>query len=259
MTDALGSRMKGQYEDRMRYMLPRRTYTIIRVDGRSFKRYTNRFVKPYDELLARVLLDATVWSFKELGAKLAYQQSDEASFLLTDFAKPETCALFDGNVQKLASIAASMFTGYFVGAVSQLPPAYFPPASYPSPRAYVCPSEKWPMAQFDARVFVIPDPVEVYNYFVWRQKDCMRNSVLGSARRHFGPKAIHGLDVDTLKDKLADSDVDWCNEPDEFRLGTVVSDPGASGTSLDVFKFTDYPNILQEQIPKQWALQEAMT
>ena len=33
MKDKLGDRMKSFYEDRTRYKLTRRTYTVVRVDG----------------------------------------------------------------------------------------------------------------------------------------------------------------------------------------------------------------------------------
>lgn len=33
MKDELGERMKEQYEHRTRFFVPRRTYTIIRLDG----------------------------------------------------------------------------------------------------------------------------------------------------------------------------------------------------------------------------------
>ena len=36
MKDSLGDRMKGNYEDRYRISLPRRTNVIIRIDGRHF-------------------------------------------------------------------------------------------------------------------------------------------------------------------------------------------------------------------------------
>jgi len=48
MKDSLGDRMKSYYEDKTRIYLPRRTYTIIRLDGRSFSKFTKRFKKPFD-------------------------------------------------------------------------------------------------------------------------------------------------------------------------------------------------------------------
>lgn len=46
MHDSLGDRMKRQYEDRTRLMLPRRTYTILRCDGKAFHTLTRRCEKP---------------------------------------------------------------------------------------------------------------------------------------------------------------------------------------------------------------------
>ena len=48
MRDELGERMKGQYEDRTRFFVPRRTYTIIRLDGKAFHTYTKGLLKPFD-------------------------------------------------------------------------------------------------------------------------------------------------------------------------------------------------------------------
>lgn len=40
MKDNLGNRMKQYYESRTKQFLPRRTYTIIRIDGKAFHTYT---------------------------------------------------------------------------------------------------------------------------------------------------------------------------------------------------------------------------
>lgn len=37
MQDALGDRMKANYENRTRFSLPRRSYTLIRVDGKALR------------------------------------------------------------------------------------------------------------------------------------------------------------------------------------------------------------------------------
>ena len=52
--------MKEFYENRTRNFLPRRTYTIIRVDGKAFHSYTRGLVRPFDEKLQR-LQDWDVW------------------------------------------------------------------------------------------------------------------------------------------------------------------------------------------------------
>jgi len=106
--------MKGQYEDRTRFLLPRRTYTIIRLDGKAFHTYTRGLQKPFDDGLSGDIDAAIIAMLPEIqGAVFAYTQSDEVSILLTDFSLPATSAWFDGNLQKMTSVAASLITAEF--------------------------------------------------------------------------------------------------------------------------------------------------
>src|SRR6185369_1764528 len=98
--DALGDRMKSQYENRTRYYLPRRTYTIVRVDGKAFHTLTRGMEKPFDNHFANCMTGTCEYLFDEIGgSQLAYVQSDEISVLLTDFKEIDTQAWFDGNLQ----------------------------------------------------------------------------------------------------------------------------------------------------------------
>lgn len=47
--DALGARMKEQYENRTRYYVPRRTHTIIRLDQKCGHTYTKNLDRPFDK------------------------------------------------------------------------------------------------------------------------------------------------------------------------------------------------------------------
>lgn len=98
MTDktGLGDRMKG-YEAVTRAVLPRRTYTIIRVDGRSFHSYLSGAVKPYDFGFMAEMDEVALALCKEIsGAQFAFVQSDEISVLVTDFASNGTQPWFGG-------------------------------------------------------------------------------------------------------------------------------------------------------------------
>jgi tRNA(His) guanylyltransferase len=198
--NALGERMKQQYEMRARPMLPRRTWTVVRLDGRAFHSYTADLEKPFDQQLMDDLAATAEHLAGEVeGCRLAYAQSDEISLVLTDFATPSSQAWFDGNQQKIVSISASMATARF----NQLRPGR--------------------LALFDSRAFTIPDPVEVVNYLVWRQQDATRNSVSMAARAHFGHDELLGLNGDELQDKLwRERAVNWNDYPARFRRGTVV-------------------------------------
>jgi tRNA(His) guanylyltransferase len=208
---SLGDRMKASYEDRYRYYLPRRTHAIIRLDGKAFHTYTRNFDKPYDATLMNAMVAGTCEVMQQIqGCVFAYQQSDEVSILITDFATIKTEAPFDYNIQKLVSVAASAMTFEFNrhmrvhGDVSDT-------------RAGL----------FDARIFCIPDRIEVYNYFLWRQKDCVRNSIQSLGQAHFSHKEMHGLNTDQVQDKLfIEKNINWSEQLNEFKNGILIYPTG---------------------------------
>jgi tRNA(His) 5'-end guanylyltransferase len=51
-----------------------------------------------------------------MGCRFAYGQSDEYSFLATDFETYQSEPWFGGNIQKIASVSASIFTAAFNSA-----------------------------------------------------------------------------------------------------------------------------------------------
>lgn len=200
MHDSLGDRMKRQYEDRTRILLPRRTYTILRADGKSFHTYTRQCEKPHDPCLAEAMDVAALALCREAqGSAFGYVQSDEISVLLTDFATITTDAWFDANLQKMVSVAASIVTSAF---------------------NWIACNHFKGTAQFDCRAFTIPDPIEVENYFIWRQQDAARNSIQSLAQAHFSPKQMHGLNVNELQDLLMrEQAVNWNDLPTAQKRG----------------------------------------
>jgi tRNA(His) 5'-end guanylyltransferase len=68
--------------------------------------------------------------------------------------------------------------------------------------------EKMHKACFDARVFSIPEN-DVSNYFLWRRKDCIRNSIASFAQSKFSSKQLHGLNTSEMLKKMLDSGFDW--------------------------------------------------
>lgn len=204
MHDSLGDRMKRQYEDRTRAMLPRRTYTILRADGKAFHTYTRGCQKPHDQRLTDLMDRAAIELCAEVqGALFAYVQSDEISVLMQDFADIKTEAWFDGNLQKIVSVAASIVTQQFNYHAEDV--------------------DMRPVALFDCRAFTIPDPVEVENYFIWRQQDAVRNSIQGLAQAHFSHKQLQGLNVNELQEALfREKGINWNDVMTDQKRGRVV-------------------------------------
>lgn len=208
MHDSLGDRMKSQYENRTRMSLPRRTYTILRADGKAFHSFTRGFEKPFDEDLINAMNETTIALCSELeGAKLAYVQSDEISVLLTDFANVNSQAFFDGNIQKICSVSASIASAHFNRAIANALIKKLLP-------------EK--IAYFDARVFTIPDRVEVENYFVWRQKDWIRNSISAVAQSLYSHKELHGKNIHEQEEMILNKGLNWNDYPTHLKVGRLV-------------------------------------
>jgi len=216
--DSLGDRMKSHYENRTRYLLPRRTYTILRVDGKAFHVYTKGCDRPFDKMLMEDMDFTAVALCQQIeGAQLAYVQSDEISLLLTDFADNQTQVWFDGNLQKLASISASIATAHF--------------NSFRWQRILLNTENaenklnllREPTAYFDSRAFTIPDPTEVENYFIWRQQDATRNSISMTAQAHLPHERLQGKTSDEMQELLwQEKGINWNDMPSGFKRGRCV-------------------------------------
>ena len=221
---SLEERMKTYYEGRTQVFLPRRTYTIIRIDGKAFHTYTKGFKKPFDETLIDCMDDTARLLCKEVsGTKFAYVQSDEISLVLTDFDKLGTQAWFDGKVQKMVSVAASIATAEFNRRMLM---AEAIKASDQKEWQLLSDweIEVMPMACFDARVFTVPDKEEVINYFIWRQQDAERNALQAVAQCNFSPKQLHGKScVDMYEMLRNEKNIDFHDFPVNQRRGRLVS------------------------------------
>ncbi len=234
--DSLGDRMKNNYENRNRIYLNRRTPVIIRLDGRAFHTLTKHLEKPYDKDFIEVMQKTAEFLVNEVqGCSFAYVQSDEISLLLTDFDKFDTQAWFDYNVQKIISISASLATAKFNELWCK------------NEKLYKITKNSNPCAVFDARCFNIPED-EVKNYFIWRQQDWVRNSILMLAQAHFSNKFMHGkkcFELDALLEK--EKNVKWDQFDSHLKYGTHIIGLKELSEWLDLdLNTTHYSQLLTE-------------
>ena len=238
MKDSLGDRMKSYYENAYRMHLTRRTPVIIRIDGCHFHTFTRGMKKPYDMVLKKAMWNTAIYLCEHIqNARLAYVQSDEISILLIDYNKFTTSAWFDNNIQKMASVSASMttvaFNKYFIEESEDAThnPAYLTEDEFCHYR------NKWNTAIFDSRVFNVPES-EVCNYFIWRQQDATRNSIEALGRVHFSQKELHEVNCKGIQDKLMRvKSVNWNDCPVFFKRGACVKrikEEDDSGWVLDM-------------------------
>lgn len=198
----LGDRMKRNYEAPACHYLTRRMPVIIRVDGRAFHTFTRGFKKPFDQRMIDAMVVAAMRVFDEVqGCKLAYVQSDEASFVLTDYDELTTEAWFGYNKSKIESVSASVMTAAFARCMRL--------------------ANIKDLAYFDARAFNIPE-AEVVNYFLWRAKDWSRNSVTMLAQAYFSHKELQGKSVPEMHEMLHGIGRNWTTLTEEERKGTFL-------------------------------------
>ena len=218
MNDKLGDRIKNYYEDRTRTKLARRTNTIIRIDGKAFHTYTRGLDRPFDRGLMEDMDKTTEFLCQNIqGAKFGYVQSDEISILLTDYDDITTDAWFDGNLQKMASIAASLATAKF----NELRLIRNMHENSDGLNAIeVIDSTK--LAMFDARVFQIPYQEEVINYFIWRQQDASRNSVSSVAQSLYSAKELHGKKTNEMQEMIFQKGINWNDYTPREKRGSLI-------------------------------------
>lgn len=202
---SIGDRMKT-YEAVTQFTLTRRTPVIIRLDGRSFHSFSKRFSKPFSESLIGMMDYAAKNLVRDIqGAKLAYVQSDEISVLVSDYDDIYQEPWFGYKLSKICSISSSIVTGSFLKAYVTESGGDFP--------------DKLP--QFDSRAFCIPEN-DVNNYFVWRQRDWIRNSIQMVARSKYSHKELQGVKTNGLLEMCPE----WNELRSHLKYGRVLDTKG---------------------------------
>lgn len=260
--DALGNRMKKNYENITRSYLPRRIPVIIRLDGKSFHTFTKGMKKPFDNILTMTMQDTMKYLCEHIqGCVLGYTQSDEITLVLTDYATIKTDAWFDYNVQKMASIAASMatlaFNLSFIDNVSAAAQYYDTEATIESALAfdYSVYERKFNHALFDARAFSVPKE-EVCNCMIWRQQDATRNSIEAVGQAYFPQKNLHKKTQSDIQEMLwSQFGINWNDFAAEHKRGSCcrkitaesqIDDPRNPGQKITV---TRRKWIIDKEIP----------
>ncbi len=214
--DELGNRMKS-YEEISKTKLISRDPVIIRIDGKAFHTFTRGCDKPFDKELQKCMIETT----KELCANiqncvLGYTQSDEITLVMIDDAKLNTSDWFDNQVQKMASVSASIATRAFNKAVYETVELLEDEAK----KQYW--KNKMFKAEFDARCFNVPDKTEAYNCLVWRQQDAIKNSITMLALAHFSHKDIQGKSGKDKITMLEAKNIRWNELDATSKQGTII-------------------------------------
>jgi len=172
----IGNRMKI-YERCFEFMLPKRIPVIVRIDGRAFHTITRkRFGKNWSLEFVEQMVEVAKTVAKDMGCKFCYSQSDEVSFLLTDYETIKTDGWFNYDTRKIISISASLAASVFARLHGR-------------------------NISFDSRCFSLPKD-DICNYFLWRQLDATRNAVQMAGREYFSHKELHQKTGNMIQEML---------------------------------------------------------
>lgn len=210
--DSLGDRQKAYEAVNDRILVPKMPF-IIRVDGKAFHTYTRGFVKPFDNIMGTTMIEVTKKLCEEIaGAVLGYTQSDEITIVCKYTDRIVSQAWFNGRIRKIETIAASKATKWFNKIFSEKVHDYI--ENFEGTKEYkntlrLFYNKKIGMAEFDARVFNIPE-WDCINNVILRQQDATRNSVEAVGHANFSTKELHKVNCDGIKEMLLkQKNINW--------------------------------------------------
>ena len=226
MPDSLGDRQKS-YENVNRSYLVKKVPVICRVDGRSFHTWAKGLEKPFSQDLIDCMAESAMQVMKDMsGCAACYVQSDEATFLLTDYRSIETQAWFDYNVNKVVSMSAALMTAFF----------------NENKKKYVTLKDK-PLAFFDSRCFNIPKE-DVINNLLWRKKDFDRNSLSMYCSSLFSHKQLQGKNREQQHEMLYSIGKNWATDLSNVeKNGTFIIQMGDGSLQIKDDVLPTYESI----------------
>lgn len=197
--ESLGDTLKGIERNNQQHlsdMFP----VYARLDGKKFSKFTRGMDKPFDDAFNQMMTELCHVLVEETNAKLVYHQSDEISLYWDTTNDMMYGGRKDKMVGELCGLAASKFM--------QLTQECFPDKVERFPR-------------FDCRIFNVDQSTAV-DFFMWRQMDCIKNSVSQLASAYFSHKKLLHVTTNMRKQMLNDINKPWEELNPMYKYGTFL-------------------------------------
>lgn len=159
---------------------------ILRIDGRSFSKYTKnlKLKKPFDKRLADLFIEVSKDIINEFNPKYVYTFSDEINILLEKIP-------FNGRIEKIDSVITSFITASFMKHLFLNNNEFDVDVTTLKP------------VSFDCRIITTNNLRE---YFKWRQDEAWRNCLNSYAQNILNKNHNHKETAELLF-KLKKSDI----------------------------------------------------
>lgn len=234
------------YQSVSDHVLMPNSYVLVHCDGRAFSSLIKkRFKRPFDDDFIFMMNETAKYLCENIGGcKMAYVQSDEISLVLTDFDTETTDSFFGYRMCKLISTIAAMATAKFNRLWTQSI-LHFPCSDSDKNLIF----NELPLATFDCKVWNVPNYYDAVAWFIFRQNDCIKNSVSQTAQSLFSHKELEGVDTQGRIDKmLCEKGINWEDFDNGVKYGRFI---------YKVKVMTKIPQLQQEVERYMWKVHNA--
>ena len=237
-TESLGDRISN-YASEVNYIIPKEEHLIIRIDGHHFSKYTLGFDKPFDTALSNAMIQTTKDLHERFNCYSSYHQSDEITLFipaLKDSKDNYVDHQFSGRTDKINSLVAAFTTMSFnkhltSGYEKEKSEHYenfedsfrLTSEEQESQKHLARFKEKLGNAYFDCRCFSVPTKEEAFNVFMWRSRDCIKNSKSMMAQAYVPHRELQGKNgEEQILYCLEKTCKDWNQIEDRFKYGVLI-------------------------------------
>lgn len=222
----------NEFESIYDYKIPKHTTVVIRVDGKNFKRVTEKLNKPFDNVFSTIMESTMNQVAPQIsGCDIAYFQSDEITFIIHN---KENASPFLGNrIQKMASIVAStvsvtfykLFLSFIMDYQDRIALIGEDDREKMKDELETRINSLWSVINanpvFDAKVFLIPEEDEE-DVLEIRQNNCIANSINTMAHYYLGKKTVKGKSQEDLLKELYKNGHRWEDLPEVVKFGSCI-------------------------------------
>ena len=193
---------------------------LVMLDGHCFSKIIKtRYELPFDDKFINLMNETAAHVCSKIqGAVFAYTQSDEISILIKDYINPDSDAFFGYRTCKLLSLIAAEATAFFNRKLFETILKDSP--TIESAKSFLSCE---PLATFDCKVWNVPNDNEVFAWFLYRQNDCVRNSMQQFAQTYVSHKELlnksAGDQIEIAKAKVGK---DWHVIDDGKKYGRLI-------------------------------------
>ena len=236
----LGDRIK-QYESQCETTIPKESHLIVRIDGHHFSSFTKGFNKPFDTALSNAMVSTAKDLHNRFNAYSSYSQSDEIALFIPSLVSESKAKgfwehQFGGRAHKICSLIAAYTTMQFNKHLEeefQKELNFHIECFEDSFRRTTEEDEsskklrrfqnKIGNAYFDARCFGVNNLEEVFNVFMFRGRDCIKNSKSIFAQSAVSHQELQGKNgEEQIQYTLAKTGKDWNLIEDRYKYGALI-------------------------------------